>query len=72
MLRRRGTERSKPVQFLLSRLKSGKFVAFREAGAIPTEEAAVGAAGAAAPAGAEDEEVLLHSEEQARAQRALA
>ena len=60
------------MQFLLSRLKTGKFVAFREAGAIPTEEAAVGAGGAAAPVGAEGEEVLLHSEEQARAHRGVA
>jgi hypothetical protein len=65
---RRGVDRTQAVQFLLSRLKSGAYVAFREPGAVPTEEAPIAARGAAAAP--EDDEAaaaeLLHTEEQAR------
>lgn len=65
-------DRTKPVAFLVSRLMSGSYVAFRETGDVLTEEPAVAARGAAAASGgdAEDESAetaLLHSEEQVRA-----
>jgi hypothetical protein len=62
-------DRTKPVAFLVSRLMSGSYVAFRQAGDVLTEEPAVAARGSAAASGgdAEDESAeptLLHSEEQ--------
>ena len=65
----RGTDRSLPVQFLVSRLMSGSYVALREAGSVPTEEQPLAARAAAADGAAADAATagVLHSEEQARA-----
>ena len=66
---RRGTDRSKPVSFLVSRLMSGSYVAFRKAGDALTEEAAVANRNPSVlygDAAGDSAELLLHTEEQVR------
>ena len=67
---RRGMDRSKPVSFLVSRLMSGSYVAFRQAGDGLTEEAAVANRSSSAlygdGAAGDSAETLLHTEEQVR------
>ena len=58
------------MSFLVSRLMSGSYVAFRQAGDVLTEETAVAARSSAGASGDDDgddsAEALLHSEEQVR------
>jgi len=63
-------DRSKPVSFLASRLMSGSYVAFRQAGVGLTEEAAIANRSSSALYGngalGDSAEMLLHTEEQVR------
>ena len=61
----RSEDYSQPVQFVMSRLSDGRYVSFREAGAVPAAE--VPAASRGAPDGDAEDEELMHTEEQVRA-----